>query len=75
MPKGTVKQFDAAKGYGFIRQVGMEKDIFVHHTEIKMEGFRTLEPGQHVEYDLKRDDRGVKAVGVRVLPPVEEKKA
>jgi cold shock protein len=67
MPKGTVKRFDSVKGYGFIRQDGIDPDIFVHHTHIVMVGFRTLFPGQEVEYELKKDARGWKAVSVRVI--------
>jgi len=67
MPQGTVKRFDNAKGYGFIRQDGIEQDIFVHHTHIIMTGYRTLFPGQAVEYELKKDARGWKAVSVRVI--------
>ncbi len=67
MPQGTVKRFDNAKGYGFIRQDGIEQDIFVHHTHIIMTGYRTLFPGQQVEYELKKDGRGYKAVSVRVI--------
>lgn len=67
MPQGKVKQFNDVKGYGFIRQEGEQSDIFVHHTQIKMEGHRTLEAGQLVDFELKRDEKGLKAVGVRVV--------
>jgi CspA family cold shock protein len=48
MANGTVKWFNDAKGYGFISQEGGE-DVFVHHTAIQMEGFRTLKEGDRVE--------------------------
>ncbi len=64
MPKGTVKWFNDQKGYGFIKQDGLTEDVFVHHTAIKMEGFRTLAPGDAVEFELKKDEKGFKAVNV-----------
>lgn len=67
MPHGKVKQFNDAKGYGFIRQEGEQSDIFVHHTEIKMPGHRTLVKDQVVEYQVERGEKGLKAVAVRVL--------
>jgi CspA family cold shock protein len=67
MPTGTVKWFNDQKGYGFIKQEGVAEDIFVHHTAIKMEGYRTLEPGQAVEFQIKKDERGLKAVNVVCL--------
>jgi CspA family cold shock protein len=65
MPKGTVKWFNDAKGYGFIKQEGVADDIFVHHTAVKMEGFRTLATGDVVDFLVKKDDKGIKAVEVR----------
>lgn len=64
MPTGTVKWFNDQKGYGFIKQEGVAEDIFVHHTAIKMEGFRTLTPGEAVDFEIKKDDKGLKAVNV-----------
>ena len=64
MAKGTVKWFNDQKGYGFIKQEGMNEDVFVHHTAIKMEGFRTLAPGDSVDFELKKDEKGFKAVNV-----------
>ncbi len=61
---GTVRSFDDKKGYGFIRHEGNPEDIFVHHREIRMEGFRTLDPGDTVEFKLRRDERGFKAFDV-----------
>ncbi len=64
METGTVKWFNDQKGYGFVRQDGVDEDIFVHHTAIKMEGFRTLTPGEVVEFEINRDEKGMKAVNV-----------
>lgn len=64
MPLGIVKRFDDTKGYGFIKMEGLAEDIFVHHSAIKMEGFRTLVPGESVEFQIKKDERGLKAVNV-----------
>ena len=64
MATGTVKWFNDQKGYGFIKQEGVTEDIFVHHTAITMEGFRTLNPGEAVDFDIKKDEKGLKAVNV-----------
>lgn len=64
MPVGTVKWFNDDKGYGFIKLEGVAEDIFVHHTAIRMEGFRTLAPGEAVEFEIKKDEGGLKAVNV-----------
>ena len=64
--KGTVKWFDAAKGYGFITdETG--KDIFVHYTGIDKEGFRVLGEGQRVEFAIGEGRRGEQAVHVTVI--------
>jgi len=63
MNNGTVKWFNDEKGFGFI--TGQDnKDIFVHHTAIQGEGFRSLAEGQEVTYDIESDARGDKAVNV-----------
>ena len=64
MRTGTVKWFNAQKGYGFTKQEGVAEDIFVLHTAIKMEGFRTLTPGEAVDFEIKKDEKGLKAVNV-----------
>ena len=65
MQKGTVKWFDAVKGYGFIaRDDG--KDIFVHQSDVLMKGFRTLEVGQRVSYQIEPTEKGNKAINVVV---------
>tara|TARA_B100000929_G_scaffold47471_1_gene34100 strand:- start:49 stop:261 length:213 start_codon:yes stop_codon:yes gene_type:complete len=56
--KGTVKWFNASKGYGFITPNDGEKDLFVHMSEIKMDGFKTLSDGQSVDYSEGTSDKG-----------------
>lgn len=62
---GKVKWFNDTKGYGFITPENGAKDVFVHHTEITGEGFRSLSEGQNVEFEVVQDTRGPKAVGVK----------
>ncbi|HET6438343.1 MAG TPA: cold-shock protein [Anaeromyxobacter sp.] len=64
MANGTVKWFNDAKGYGFISQEGGE-DVFVHHTEIQMDGFRTLKEGDRVEFEVTKGPKGLQAANVR----------
>lgn len=61
--KGTVKWFNATKGYGFI-QVEDGDDVFVHYSAIEGEGFKTLEEGQAVEFEITEGDRGPQAANV-----------
>lgn len=63
MAKGTVKWFDATKGFGFIEQDNGE-DIFVHFSAIQGEGFKTLEEGEEVTFDIEDSDRGLQATNV-----------
>ena len=64
MPKGTVKWFNDAKGFGFITaEDGQE--VFVHQSEIKVEGFRTLAEGAKVEFQMGQGPKGAKATNVR----------
>ena len=63
MPKGQVKWFNSSKGYGFIAREGGE-DVFVHHTAIKGEGYRSLEEGQQVEFEVTRGPKGEQATNV-----------
>ncbi len=63
MPRGKVKWFNDSKGYGFIEQESGD-DVFVHHSSIQGEGFKTLEEGQDVEFDIEQDAKGAKAVNV-----------
>ena len=64
MAKGTVKWFNDAKGFGFIEGEGIEKDIFVHHTSIQAEGFRSLSEGDEVEFEVTESPKGPKAENV-----------
>ncbi len=66
MATGKVKWFKADKGYGFITVEGEEKDIFVHFSAIQADGFKTLEEGQTVEFDIVEGDRGPQAANVKV---------
>ncbi len=61
---GTVKWFNATKGYGFLSQDGGE-DVFVHHSAIEMEGYRTLTEGQQVEFSVEKGPKGLLATDVR----------
>jgi len=61
---GTVKWFNAAKGYGFIGRDDGEKDIFVHFSSIQMEGYRRLQEGQKVEFSIEDGAKGQQASNV-----------
>ena len=63
MSNGTVKWFNNEKGFGFITGDD-NKDVFVHQTSIQGNGFRSLEEGQSVTYDVESDNRGNKAINV-----------
>ncbi len=63
MKSGTVKWFNADKGFGFISVPG-EDDVFVHFSAIKQDGFRTLDEGQRVEFDVVQGDKGPQAANV-----------
>lgn len=64
---GKVKWFRAEKGYGFITVEGQSKDIFVHFSAINADGYKTLEEGQTVEFDVVEGDRGPQAANVTVV--------
>lgn len=64
MPTGTVKWFSDDKGYGFITPDDGSKDVFVHHTAINAEGFRTLAEGAKVSYEVEDGPKGPAASGV-----------
>jgi cold shock protein len=66
MPTGTVKFFNAEKGYGFLSQPDGE-DVFVHFSNIAGTGYRTLEPGQQVEFEVGAGRKGPEAKNVQVI--------
>ncbi len=65
MATGTVKWFNADKGFGFIAPDDGGNDLFVHHSEIRTEGFASLEEGQKVEFSVGQGKKGPCATGVR----------
>jgi CspA family cold shock protein len=67
MALGTVKWFNAEKGFGFIAPDGGGQDVFVHFSAITGTGYRTLEDGQRVEYDVKQGAKGPEASNVRAI--------
>jgi cold shock protein len=67
MPTGTVKWFSDDKGFGFITPDDGEKDLFVHHTGINGEGYRSLQEGAKVSYDAEQGEKGPKAVNVQAI--------
>ncbi len=67
MLTGAVKWFNNTKGYGFIVQDNGEKDVFVHHSAIQAEGYRSLQEGQRVSYEVEQTPKGPAAVNVNVI--------
>jgi CspA family cold shock protein len=68
--QGTVKWFNESKGYGFIQRDG-SGDVFVHYSAIQMSGFKTLQEGQRVEFSVEQGSKGLQAVDVRPLDPIQ----
>ena len=66
MTKGTVKWFNERKGFGFLSREDGD-DVFVHHTSIQGEGFKTLSEGQEVEFEVQDGPKGPQAVNVKAL--------
>jgi CspA family cold shock protein len=66
LAEGTVKWFSNEKGYGFIEREGGD-DVFVHHSAIEMDGYRSLNEGQRVEFDVEQGDKGLQAKNVTLL--------
>ncbi len=67
MAQGTVKWFNAEKGYGFIAVDGGGADVFVHYSAIATTGYRSLDEGQKVEFDVTQGQKGPQAENVRPL--------
>ena len=66
MATGTVKFFNAEKGFGFISRAGAD-DVFVHHSNIQGTGYKSLDEGQNVEFDVAQGRKGDEAQNVRVI--------
>ena len=64
MSKGTVKWFNDSKGFGFISPEGGSEDVFVHHSSIEGSGFKTLQEGQSVTFEVERGPKGLQAKSV-----------
>ncbi len=73
MPIGTVVRFDRRRGYGFITPDEGGEDVFVHQNNIQMEGFRYLQVGEKVNFDLEVGEKGMKAVSVSLTEPRVER--
>ena len=67
MEQGTVKWFDNAKGYGFVSRENGGKDVFVHHTAIEGTGYKSLDEGQRVEFEVTQGQKGDQAVNVKKI--------
>ena len=67
MAQGTVKWFNAEKGFGFIAQEGGGDDVFVHFSAIQMQGYKSLEENQRVSFDVTQGQKGPQAENVRPL--------
>lgn len=67
MAKGTVKWFNDSKGFGFITPSDGGKDLFAHHTEIQMDGFKTLRENQEVEFEAVNGPKGPAASRIRAI--------
>jgi len=65
MAKGSVKWFNDAKGFGFIQQDDGGDDVFAHYSSIAAEGYKSLNEGQAVEYDVEKDGKGLRAVNIK----------
>jgi len=66
MATGTVKWFNDSKGFGFIEQEGGGEDVFVHHSAIQADGYRTLKEGQRVDFEISQEAKGLRAANVKV---------
>ncbi len=68
MATGTVKWFNATKGYGFITPTNGGDDVFAHYSAIEMEGYKTLKEGQQVEFEIQEGPKGPQASHIKALP-------
>ena len=66
MATGTVKWFNDSKGFGFIEQEGGGEDVFVHHSAIIADGYRSLKEGQRVEFEISTEAKGLRAANVKI---------
>lgn len=66
MLKGTVKWFSDSKGFGFIEQEAGGEDVFVHHSAIESDGYRSLQEGAKVTYEVTKEAKGMRAANVRL---------
>ena len=66
MMKGTIKMFNKEKGFGFIRAED-GNDVFFHYSSLVMDGFKTVEQGEAVSFDLEQSDRGLRAANIKKL--------
>ncbi len=64
MPEGTVRWFNAKKGYGFITRDDNGEDVFVHFSAIRQDGFKALKEGDHVRFEIQETPKGVQAANV-----------
>jgi CspA family cold shock protein len=67
MIQGKVKWFNNAKGFGFVVPNESNDDVFIHFSQIKMDGYRTLKTGQQVEFDLVESDKGKQAQNIQLV--------
>lgn len=75
MPRGTVKWFNNAKGYGFIIEDGCNVDLFAHFSSVCMDGYKTLKAGQPVSFEKKPSDKGIHAVNIVPDDPGNKKQS
>ncbi len=64
---GTVKWFNDSKGFGFIEQESGGEDVFVHHSAIEADGYRSLQEGQKVTFDISNEAKGLRAANVKLI--------
>ena len=67
MAQGTVKWFNAEKGFGFIAQEDGGDDVFVHYSAIQSQGYKSLDEGQQVEFEVQQGPKGLQAANVRAI--------